>query len=187
MKNLTKKKTKYTEQKHIYSIFEQFFGIPVIVKEIFMCLLIIFILVFFYYICMRTYNFSNDNCELITVCTTNFVELESVNQPSIWYKYVLDDFFNKFISNKTINHKFLEIKPEIKTLMPLEYNIEITKKPVMLNKIQYHFMRSLISDCEFYKHKTYLLETELLRTKTAHNDLAKDINNIIKEMNYSSK
>lgn len=178
MKDLANNKTKYKKQKHIYPI----------TKEISIYLLIIFILIFYYYICMCTYNFSSDNCQLITVYTTNFVELEPISQPKIWYKYIFDDFLDKFTSNsKTINHKFIQVKLEVKTLMPLENNLGTVKKSVILNKIQSDSMKSLISDCEFYKKKTSLLEIQLLNTKIAYINLIKDIDNITKEMNYSLK
>ena len=137
---------------------------------------------------MDTYNFSNDNCQLTTVYTTNIEELKPVNKPNIWYKYLLDSFFSKFTSNsKTINYKIIEVKSDIKTLMPLEHNIGIVKKSVILNKIQSDSMKSIISECEFYKNKTSLLEIQLLNTKIAYHNLIKDIDDITKEMNYSFK
>jgi hypothetical protein len=141
---------------------------------------------------MHTYSFTNDNNQLTTLYITSIEELKpvNINQPNIWYKYILGDFFEKFTSNsKTINPKFLEIKPEIKTLMPLEleHNIGTVKKSVILNKIQSDFMKSLISECEFCKNKTSLLEIQLLNTKIAYYNLMKDIDDITKEMNYSLK
>ena len=138
MRNLTKKKdNKILETKHA-------------AKEIFMYLLYIFIFVSCYYI----YNYNFDNCELITICTTNCVELESVvnTQPNIWYKCILNDFFNKFTSNsKIINPKFIEIKSDcaVKTIIPLKHNFdtEIVKKSIILNKIQSDIMKSNISEC----------------------------------------
>ena len=86
---------------------------------------------------MYTYNlFNNDSCELITTTITNFEELKPVSQRNIWHKYILDDFFNKFITkNKTINPKFMEIKANciINTFMPLEHNINIEKKSIILH------------------------------------------------------
>ena len=73
MKDLANNKTKSKKQKHIYQI----------AKVTSIYLLIIFILIFYYYICMRTYNFNNDNCELITIYTTNFIELKPISQPKI--------------------------------------------------------------------------------------------------------
>jgi hypothetical protein len=83
-------------------------------KNICIFIIYIFIIIFYYYSCMYIYNlFNNDNCELINVCIIGFEELKPVNQPNIWYKSVLDDFFNKFTSNsKTINPKIMEIKPK---------------------------------------------------------------------------
>lgn len=181
MKNLAKK------QKQIYhvSVSTQLYET---VKEITMALLNIFIFVSCYYIFMCTYNFSEDNHELISICTTNFEELEPVNQSKVWYKSILDDFFNKFTSNsKTINYKFIEIKLNKKILIPLEQNTEIVKKSVILNKIQSDNINSIISECEFYKNKSSLLEIQLLNTKIAYHNLVKDINDMVKEMNYSLK
>lgn len=188
MKDLIKqKRTESIIQKRIYyvSIYKQ---LLIITKEIFICLLIIFIIVFCYYICIRTYNFSNEDCPLTTICTISFEELKPVNQPKIWYKDILYDFFNKFTSHsKTINHKIIEVKSDIKTLMPLGHDISTVKKPVILNKIQSDCIKSLISECEFYKDKTSLLEVQLLNTKIAYHNLIKDIDDITKEMHYSFK
>ena len=71
--------------------------------------------------------------------------------------------------------------------MELEHDISTVKKSVILNKIQSDCMKSLISECEFYKNKTSLLEIQLLETKIAYHNLMKDINDIIKEMHDSSK
>jgi hypothetical protein len=71
--------------------------------------------------------------------------------------------------------------------MPLEYNLEIEKKSIILNKIQDDYIKSLISKCEFYKNKTSLLEIQLLKAKLSYQDLIKDISDIVKEMNDSSK
>ena len=179
------------QQKYINhsSIYKQFI---VITKEIFVYLLILLILVFYYYICMCTYNFSNYNDQLTIIYNINLEELKSVdkNPANIWYKYLLDDFFNTFTSNsKTINPKFLEVKSNIKTLMPLEleHNISTVKKPVILNKIQSDCIKSLTLECENYKDKTSLLEIQLLQTKIAYHNLIKDIDEITKEMHYSFK
>jgi hypothetical protein len=182
MKELTKK------QKHTCSIYKQFNKTA---KEIFICLLYIFIFVSCYYVCMRTYSFNINNCELVTVYNTNCVELEPTdyNQSNIWCKSILDDFFKKFTSNsKTINPKFLEIKSNcaVKTLY-FEYNLETGKKSVMLNKILSDSTKSIISEYEFYKNKASLLETQLLKAKISYQDLIRDINDIVKEINDSFK
>jgi hypothetical protein len=163
-----------------------------IIKLIFIYLLILLILVFYYYICMCTYNFSNYNNQLSTICNISFEELEPVskNPLNTWYKCLLDDFFNKFTSNsKTINPKFLEVKSDIKILMPLEleHNLGTVKKPVIFNKIKDDYIKSLISEYEHYKDKTSLLEIQLLQTKIAYHNLIKDIDEITKEMHYSFK
>jgi hypothetical protein len=177
--------------KHINlsSIYKQ---LIVIAKGIFVYLLILLILVFYYYICMCTYNYYNYYDQLTIICTINLEELKPVdkNPANIWYMCLLDDFFNKFTSNsKTINPKFLEVKSEIKTLMPLEleHNISTVKKPVILNKIQSDCIKSVILECENYKDKTYFLEIQLLQTKIAYHNLIKDIDEITKEMHYSFK
>lgn len=188
MKDLTKQNiTEFRKQKQIYhaSIHKQ---LLIIAKEVFICLLIIFISVFCYYICICTYNYSNDNCQLITICTISFEELKPVSQPKIWYEYILDDFFKKFTSNsKAINHKFIQVRSDIKTFVPLEHNLGIVRKPVILSKIQSDTIKSLTLECEFYKNKTSLLEIQLLNTKIAYHNLIKDIDDITKEMHYSFK
>jgi len=172
------------KQKHIYRVFI-YKQLLEIAKEIFICLLIIFILIFYYYICMYTYNYSNDNCQLTTVYITSIDELKPIHQTNIWYKYILGDFFDKFTSNsKTINPKFIQVKLEVKTLIPLEleHNIATVKKSVILNKIQSDYTKSLILECEFYKNKTSLLEIQLLNTKIAYHNLINDIDEITKEI-----
>ena len=85
----------------------------------------------------------------------------------------------------------MEIKPNcilnLKILMPLEACSDIKKKSIILNIIQFDSMKTLISECEFYKNKTSLLEIQLLNTKIAYQNLIKDINDIVKEMNDLSK
>lgn len=174
----------FIKKKHVYH--------TSIVKEIFVYLLIIFILVFYYYICMRTYNYnySNYNDQLTTICTISIEELKPVNknQSNIWYKYLLDNFFNTFTKNsKSINPKLIEVKSNIKTLMPLEHDISTVNKSIILNKIESDCIKSLISECEHYKDKTSLLEIQLLNTKIAYHNLIKDIDGITKEMHYSFK
>jgi len=48
-------------------------------------------------------------------------------------------------------------------------------------------MKNLILECEFYKNKASLLEIQFLKAKVSYQDLIKDINDIMKEMNDSSK
>jgi hypothetical protein len=175
------------KQKHTYYLYMHK-QLLKIIKEIFIFLLIIFILVFYYYICMCTYSFTNDNDQLTTLYITSIEELKPINRnpPNIWYKYLLDDFFNKFTYNgKTINHKILEVKLEVKTLMPLVP--EPVNKSVILNKVKSDPMKSIILECEYYKNKTSLLERQLLQTKIAYHNLIKDIDEITKEMHYSFK
>ena len=178
MKKLIKK------QKYIYKQLQE------TAKEIFISLLYIFIFVSCYYICICACNFNVNNCELVTVYNTSFEESKPVvDQPNIWYKYILSDFFNKFTSNsKTINLKNIEIKSDYipKTLW-LEYNKETAKNPIILNKIQSDHMRSLELECEYYKNKASLLEIQLLNTKIAGHSLVKDIYGITKEMKYLVK
>jgi hypothetical protein len=55
-----------------------------VVKEIFVFLSYIFIIAFYYYICVYTYNlFNNDSCELINVYTINLEELKPVSQKNM--------------------------------------------------------------------------------------------------------
>jgi hypothetical protein len=85
----------------------------------------------------------------------------------------------------------MEIKANfiIKTSMPLEseHNINIDKKSIILNKIKDDYINNLISECEFYKHKTSLLEIQILKAKISFQDLIKDISDIVKEIPNSSK
>jgi hypothetical protein len=176
------------KQKHFYRIFVDK-QLLKIIREIFIYILIIFILVFYYYyICIHTYSFTNNNDELVTICTISIDELKPVNknQSSIWYKHILDNFFNKFTSNsKSIHHKFVQVKWEVKTLMPLEpeHNISTVEKSPILNKIQSDSIKSLILECEYYKNKTSSLEIQILKTKIAYHNLIKDIDDITKEIN----
>lgn len=184
MKKLINKEKSW-KQINIYPLFKQF---NETVKEMFICLFYIFIFVFSYYIFICTYNLGDDDCEIINVCTIKYEEVKSVNQSNLWYKSIIDDFFNKFSSKgKIVDYKFIEIKSEVKTLMPLEHYSGMVKKSVILNKIQSDFMKSIVLECEFYKNKASLLELQLLKTKISYQDLIKDINDIVKEMNGSSK
>jgi hypothetical protein len=83
----------------------------------------------------------------------------------------------------------MEIKANyiIKTFMPLEHNINIEKKSIILNKIQDDYIKNLISECEFYKNKTSLLEIQILKAKVSFQDLIKDISGIVKEIPNSYK
>lgn len=155
----------------------------IVIKNICILYIYLFIIVFYYCICMYIYNLFNNNYELISICVIDFEELKPINQSNTWYKSVLDDFFKKFTSNsKTINPKYLEIKPEVKTLMPLEHNMKIDKKPIILSKIQDDYLNNLISECEYYKNKTSLLEIQILKDKISYQDLIKDISGIVKEI-----
>lgn len=186
MKKLVNKRiAKSWKQRYIYPILKQF---NETVKDIFMCLFYIFIFVSCYYIYVCTHNISDSNDELINICTINYEELKPVSQPNIWYKNIFNEFFNKFSLNaKTVNYKIIEIKPEVRTLMPLEHYSDTVKKSVILNKIKSDYMKSLVLECEFYKNKASLLEIQLLKTKISYQDLIKDINDIVKEMNGSYK
>jgi hypothetical protein len=77
----------------------------------------------------------------------------------------------------------------VKILVPLEpkHDISTVNKPVILNKIQSDHMKNLIFEYEFYKNKASLLEIELLNIKISYQNLMKDINTIVKEMNDSFK
>lgn len=175
------------KQKHICYVFI-YKQLLVLAKEIFICLLIGLIFVFYYYICVHIYSSSNDNSQLTTIYITSIEELKPINQPNMWYKNFVGDFFEKFTSNsKAINPKFMQVKFEVKTLIPLEHNLSIEKKSIILSKIQSDCIKSLISECEFYKNKTSLLEIQLLNTKIAYHNLIKDIDDITKEMNYLFK
>jgi len=66
--------------KHVYPTPKQLCGLLKAAKEIIICLLNIFIFVSCYYI-ISTYNFSNDNCELIIACT-DFIEPKAVGEPN---------------------------------------------------------------------------------------------------------
>jgi hypothetical protein len=77
----------------------------------------------------------------------------------------------------------------VKILVPLEpkHDISTVNKPVILNKIQSDHMKNLIFEYELYKNKASLLEIELLNIKISYQNLMKDINTIVKEMNDSFK
>jgi hypothetical protein len=66
--------------------------------------------------------------------------------------------------------------------MPLEHNMKIDKKPIILSKIQDDYINNLISECEYYKNKTSLLEIQILKDKISYQDLIKDISGIVKEI-----
>ena len=190
MKNLTKKRSIKLRKQQINTCYIPLFKqLQETAKQIFICLLNIFIFVCCYYVYVCTYNFNNDDCELITAYTTSFVELKPVEQSNIWYKYFIDDFFNKFTSkSKTINFKNIEIKSDyFQKKLLLEHNLETVKKPIILNKTQSYHMKSLELECEYYKNRTTLLEVQLLNTKIICHNLVKDIYDITKDMKYLLK
>jgi hypothetical protein len=148
-----------------------------IIKAIFSIILFVFC-----YIYMSTYTFCECDNELITTCSTNFVELQPISTRNIGYMLIFEDFFSKFTSKaKTINY-IIEIKPYIKTLIPIEHNLGIVEKPIILNKIKSYHINSIISECNFYKNKTSLLEIQLQETKITYFNLVNDLNNILKDV-----
>ena len=158
------------------SMFMQLFAVT---KEIIKSLLCIFIFVSCYYLCMRAYNFDYDNDQLTIISTANFDELKPINLPKIWYKSIIDDFFNQFTSKgKTFNHEFIKIQSSVKTL-PLDYNLDTIEKSIILNRIKSDHMNSLIAECEFYKNKTSLLEIQLQWIKIIHHSLVNDLKDIL--------
>lgn len=164
----------YKYNNNSISIFMQLFEVT---KEIIKALLWIFVFVSCYYLCMRTGHFDND--QLITACTTSFEELKSTDSLNMWYKTIINDFFNQFTSNgKTIHHEFVKIKPSVKTL-PLDYNQYTIEKSIILSKIKSDHMNSLIAECEFYKNKTSLLEIQLQWTRIIHHSLVNDLKDIL--------
>lgn len=157
------------------------------IKEIIKILLSIFIVLYCYYIGIHTYILCEDDYKLITVCTTNSEELQLTTTPNTWYKSIINDFLKTFTSKgKTINPKFFEIKSSINLIIPLEHNHCVVENSI-LNEIKSNHINNIISECEFYKNKTSSLEIQIFNTKRAYNDLVKDINDILKEMNNSSK
>lgn len=173
--------TKSTEHNNHISIIRQIYEIA---QEIIKALLNIFIFVSCYYIFACRYNLGHCYDEVVTACNTSLEELKPIKVPSIWYKSIIDDFFNKFTSNyKIIDHNFYKTNTQI----TLNHNQDIVEKYIILNKIKSHHINSLNLECEFYKNKTSLLEIQLLNTKIAYHNLVKDINDIVKEINYSSK
>jgi hypothetical protein len=75
MKKLTKKKyNKILKTIQTYIVSKQPYDLPEVVKEIYMYFIYIFILVFYYYICMCVCSFNINDCDLVTVYNTNYVE-----------------------------------------------------------------------------------------------------------------
>lgn len=155
-----------------------------ILKEIFMFLLYIIIFAICFYICLCIYNYSN-NVEIVIIGNTNFEELKPINQSNMWYKSIIDDFFNKFSSKgKTINTKICWYKTHIDNTTLIE-NENLTDKYEIINRVKSKHMNDLISECEYYRDKASFLELQLLKTNLAHEDLVRNINNIVNNINKS--
>lgn len=153
-----------------------------IIKEICMFILYIIIFTICFYICFFIYNYSN-NVEIVIISNTNFEELKPINQSNMWYKSIIDDFFNKFTSKgKTINTKICLYQTHVDNITPIE-NENHTDKFEIIDKVKSKHMNDLISECEYYKDKASFLELQLLKTNLAHEDLVRNINNIVDNLN----
>ena len=155
-----------------------------IVREIFMFLLYIILFTICFYMCLYIYNYGN-NVEVIIINNTNFEELKPVNQSNMWYKSIIDDFFNKFTSKgKAVNIKTCWYQTHIANITPIE-NENHSDKFEIINKVKSKHMNDLISECEYYKDKASILELELLKMNLVHEDLVRNINNIVNNLNKS--
>jgi hypothetical protein len=77
----------------------------------------------------------------------DYSEPKSNKVPNIWYKFIIDDFFNKFtIKSKTIDQKYFTFKNMQSCIKPLmiEHNQNILNKSILCN-IRSDNINSLIS------------------------------------------
>jgi hypothetical protein len=63
----------------------------------------------------------------------------------------------------------------------IENNQYINKKSI-LDEIKSDHINSLVSECENYKKKIYLLEIQAHYTKMIHNNLINDLHDILKDV-----
>lgn len=112
-----------------------------------------------YYIFIFKY-ILNINDELITTYNITVEKLNPIEISNIWYKSIIDDFFNKFtIKSKTIDHKYFTFK-NMQSFTIIEQNQDNLKKSILCN-IRSDHINSLVLECESYKEKISNLEIQV--------------------------
>jgi len=143
-------------------------------KQILIYLLNMIIIIIYYILIYKKFLYIND--EVVTTCITTVEKLKSIEVSNVWYKSIIDDFFNKFTTkSKTIDNKYFDMKSFIKPLI-IEYNQDI------LNNIRSNHINSLILECEDYKKIISNLEMQIHYTRMIHNNLINDLYDILKEV-----
>lgn len=159
-------------KKQIYLIFKKLNNSFELTKQISIYLLIMIIIICYYYF---VYKYILDiHSEVINTTTITMENLTITEVPN---KSIIDDFFNKFTTkSKNIDHKYFEIRPLI-----IEHNQNIINKSI-LDNIRSDHINNLVSECENYKNKIYLLEIQVYYTKMIHNNLINDLHEILKDV-----
>jgi len=165
--------------KQIYHKYKQYNYLLYPIKWLLIYFLSMFIIVCYYIFIFKS--FLNINDEVVTTCFTTVEKLKPVKVTNIWYKSIIDDFFNKFTTNsKTIDHKYFEMQLTTKSLI-IEQNQNFINKSI-LDNIKSNHINSLVLDCEIYKNKIFFLEVQSHYTKMIHNNLINDLYEILKDV-----
>jgi len=165
--------------KQIYPKSKQYNYLLDLIKWLLIYFLSMFIIVCYYIFIFKS--ILNINNEEIANCITTVEKLKPTEVPNIWYKSFIDDFFSKFTTNsKTIDHKFYEMQLFTKPLI-IEHNQDNLKISILDNN-KSNYINSMISECEYYKKRTFLLEVQAHYTKMIHNNLINDLHEILKDI-----
>jgi hypothetical protein len=153
-----------------------------LIKKQILIYLINMIIIICYYFFIYKY-ILNINNEVVTI-TTSTITVENLKLsevPNIWYKSIIDDFFNKFtINSKTIDQKYFTIK-NMQSFAIIKHHQDIIEKSI-LDTIRSDHINSLVLECESYKNKISNLEIQAYYTKMIHNSLINDLNEILKDV-----
>jgi len=150
-----------------------------IIKKQILIYLINMIIIICYYFFIYKY-ILNINSEVVTI-TTSTITVENLKLsevPNIWYKSIIDDFFNKFtIKSKSIDQKYFNMQ----SFAIIKHHQDIIEKSI-LDTIRSDHINSIVLECESYKNKISNLEIQAYYTRMIHNSLINDLNEILKDV-----
>lgn len=139
--------------------------------------LITMLIIVCYYIFIFKYvlNINDEIIPIYNIIIEDYSESKSNKVPNIWYKSIINDFFNKFTTNsKTIDQKFYDMQ----SFTIIEYNQDKS----ISDNIRSDHINSLVSECEYYKEKISNLEIQAYYTKMIHNNLINDLHEILRDV-----
>jgi hypothetical protein len=90
-----------------------------LIKWLLIYLLIMFIIIYYYiFIFKYILNINDEIIPIYNIIIEDYSEPKSNKVPNIWYKSIIDDFFNKFtIKSKTVDHRYFEMQSITKPLI----------------------------------------------------------------------